>query len=262
MSERTGILRPRRCGQRSARPWASFGQSCPADDRVGHRRAPGRHRVRVWRHAGQVGGRRGGDPPPRADRRRQGNLGPGAGRGGSRGDNARRSSGTRPRWSAEAMWSFSDGPTGSSTTASANGGTFPSGSGASVPMSSSGMTRGGATASIPITGMRDSSPPTPSSPPATLTSSRIRTSPPTVRRRSCCGRRTNRTTSRTSRASSRPRSPRCWRTRANSRAPWASTTAASAEVDAFALRVRTQLQEHGALVGLTEGESFHLLTDI
>jgi LmbE family N-acetylglucosaminyl deacetylase len=37
---------------------------------------------------------------------------------------------------------------------------------------------------------------------------------------------------------------------------------ASAEVDAFALRVRTQLQEHGALVGLTEGESFHLLTDI
>ncbi len=37
---------------------------------------------------------------------------------------------------------------------------------------------------------------------------------------------------------------------------------ASTEVDAFALRVRTQLKEHGALVGLAEGESFHLIADI
>ena len=37
---------------------------------------------------------------------------------------------------------------------------------------------------------------------------------------------------------------------------------ASAEVDAFARRVRTQLNEHGALAGLAEGESFHLITDI
>ena len=37
---------------------------------------------------------------------------------------------------------------------------------------------------------------------------------------------------------------------------------ASTEVDAFALRVRTQLKEHGALAGLAEGESFHLIADI
>ncbi len=37
---------------------------------------------------------------------------------------------------------------------------------------------------------------------------------------------------------------------------------ASTEVDAFARRVRTQLEQHGALVGLAEGESFHLVTDI
>ncbi len=39
-------------------------------------------------------------------------------------------------------------------------------------------------------------------------------------------------------------------------------TAGSAEVDAFGLRVRTQLHDHGALAGLTEGESFHLVADI
>ena len=37
---------------------------------------------------------------------------------------------------------------------------------------------------------------------------------------------------------------------------------ASTDVDAFAHRVRTQLREHGALVGLAQGESFHLVTDI
>ena len=36
----------------------------------------------------------------------------------------------------------------------------------------------------------------------------------------------------------------------------------STEVGAFARRVRTQLTEHGALVGLAEGESFHLIADL
>jgi LmbE family N-acetylglucosaminyl deacetylase len=37
---------------------------------------------------------------------------------------------------------------------------------------------------------------------------------------------------------------------------------ASAEVDAFARRVRAQLAEHGALAGIAQGESFHLVRDI
>ncbi len=43
---------------------------------LGHRRAPRRHRVRLRWDTGQVGGLGGGDPPPRPDRRCQGNLGP------------------------------------------------------------------------------------------------------------------------------------------------------------------------------------------
>jgi LmbE family N-acetylglucosaminyl deacetylase len=35
----------------------------------------------------------------------------------------------------------------------------------------------------------------------------------------------------------------------------------SVEADAFAARVRAQLQDHGALAGLAQGESFHLITD-
>jgi LmbE family N-acetylglucosaminyl deacetylase len=37
---------------------------------------------------------------------------------------------------------------------------------------------------------------------------------------------------------------------------------AAAEFDAFAGRVRQQLGEHGAIAGLSYGESFHLMTDI
>jgi LmbE family N-acetylglucosaminyl deacetylase len=37
---------------------------------------------------------------------------------------------------------------------------------------------------------------------------------------------------------------------------------AAAEIDAFVTRVRSQLGEHGALVGLPFGESFHLITEI
>jgi LmbE family N-acetylglucosaminyl deacetylase len=36
----------------------------------------------------------------------------------------------------------------------------------------------------------------------------------------------------------------------------------SAQVAAFTQRVQAQLSEHGALVGLAQGESFHLITDI
>ena len=45
--------------QRSARPRTSLGRSGRTGRRVGHRRAPRRHRVRVRRDAGQVGGRAG-----------------------------------------------------------------------------------------------------------------------------------------------------------------------------------------------------------
>jgi LmbE family N-acetylglucosaminyl deacetylase len=37
---------------------------------------------------------------------------------------------------------------------------------------------------------------------------------------------------------------------------------ASAEIDAFASRVREQLGAHGALIGLSYGEGFHLITEI
>jgi LmbE family N-acetylglucosaminyl deacetylase len=37
---------------------------------------------------------------------------------------------------------------------------------------------------------------------------------------------------------------------------------ASTKFEAFAHRVRTQVNEHGALAGLAEGESFHLIADI
>ena len=124
------------------------------------------------------------------------------------------------------------------------------------------MTRGGVTASIPITGTRDSSPPMPSSPPATLTSSPDQGLAP-----------------------HRPSALLLWEADEPNHVEDVSGFAetkiaallahesqfestmgiddgASAEVDAFALRVRTQLKEHGALVGLAEGESFHLVTDI
>jgi LmbE family N-acetylglucosaminyl deacetylase len=38
--------------------------------------------------------------------------------------------------------------------------------------------------------------------------------------------------------------------------------AGSAHADAFARRVHAQLSEHGALAGVAQGESFHLMTDI
>ena len=37
---------------------------------------------------------------------------------------------------------------------------------------------------------------------------------------------------------------------------------AAAGVSAFALRMRTQLGQHGALAGLSYGESFHLITEL
>jgi LmbE family N-acetylglucosaminyl deacetylase len=36
----------------------------------------------------------------------------------------------------------------------------------------------------------------------------------------------------------------------------------SSEIDAFADRVKVQLTEHGALAGLSWGESFHIVTDL
>ncbi len=58
------------------------------------------------------------------------------------------------------------------------------------------------------------------------------------------------------------RSRRCWHTRANSRAPWASTTAHRQTSTRSHTGCAQQLREHGALAGLAQGESFHLVTDI
>ncbi len=38
--------------------------------------------------------------------------------------------------------------------------------------------------------------------------------------------------------------------------------AAAGEFDAFTIRVRNQLRDHGAIADLPYGESFHLMTDI
>ena len=50
--------------------------------------------------------------------------------------------------------------------------------------------------------------------------------------------------------------------RASCRARWASTGLPPGEFDAFTIRVRNQLREHGAIADLPYGESFHLMTDI
>ncbi len=119
----------------------------------------------------------------------------------------------------------------------------------SVPMSCSGTTRGGATASIPTTGTLDSSSPTPLSPHAIRTSSLIRDWHPTAHRLCSCGRRMSRIMSKTSADFAETKIAALLAHESQFASTMGIEDAGSAQVDAFTRRVHTQLSEHGALAG-------------